>query len=609
MSDNPTDPQCVAAALEALAIVMPPAFYDLPLHIRMEVALRPPVTLDPVEPPSAEDLYRWNAVRSTIDDIIFSAVQDEQSRETGNMFGSTASASSLMPSPPAASPPASLERTPPPFGISGIDLLPDSDVSSDSLPIHPDWHDCEAQAAMDLRAGERRAVVAAAAGLAVDVLPIIVQPRGYTLSEHSSPPPPLVADSSSSSDSESVVTVVNLAAASRSAEVRQGAVRRPPRGASHRRVSPPSSGLPPLPTFSRRQTRLEHLAAASVQRGRDRIAALQAAEQQEASMVRELSEVANGQSDSLWRELESVEASRRQDYLAAVEDRRNKVKSFLSRPVQKRIHTEAAVSRAILLASGGTAPQSDPGRRDPPRRRPARAVRGLSPHQDLPSAVRPRLDNISAMSPEEASAWAQASARAEHERRLKKLNVVPLFSMLRDYSERDDIVDEEVVNSYRCCVRFWRTCPFCGSRWSGVRTSAGQPTHCLLKHCAQWLNRDPLANHCIYDPCTAKVGHLVMVCPTLHRLCDQCGTRGHAAGRCGDQLEQMAVFEKYKELGMHTRKPKDWGFFGPLMPASYLRLYRANGLSLWMNWPGGPAGFQSMGDRRRGEVMKAAIWE
>jgi hypothetical protein len=613
MSDNPSDPECVAAALEALAITLPDSFYDLPLSMRIEVALRPPPSLAPAPPLSDEDMHRWNAVRSTLDDILADVVPDELIRETGNVFGASAASAAAPPSPTASASSDGSEPSPGPFAISGIRPLPDSDASVDSLPIHADWRDTEADDAMEARAAARAFLQQAAVDSFSNVLPIVVPRRGTT--------PSVVADpgsSSSSSDCESVVSVIaRPVSLQRAQETLQGAIRRPA-GATAAATSTPApstssasgstTGLAPLPTFGQRQTRLEHLAALSVRRGRERISALQAVEQQEAAMVRQLSEISSESPDPAWMALEAEEEKRRTAYLAAVATRREKVKDYLDRPVQKRIYNEAEVSRAVLLASGGSVPVSDPARRAHDRSRPTRALRSRSPAEGSPAASRRRTD-APVMSAAAASAWAEANARAAHEARLQALNIVPLFSMLRDYELRDDIVDEEVVNSYRCCVRFWKTCPFCGSRWSGARTSATQLTHCMLRHCEQWLHRDPLAPHCIYPPCVCKVGHLVAVCPTLHRLCDSCGTRGHAANACGDQLEQMATFERFKELGLHTRKPKDWGFFGPLMPASYLRLYRANGLSLWMNWPGGPVGFQAMGARRRGEVIRAAIWE
>ena len=87
---------------------------------------------------------------------------------------------------------------------------------------------------------------------------------------------------------------------------------------------------------------------------------------------------------------------------------------------------------------------------------------------------------------------------------------------------------------------------------------------------------------CGYPLCPGH-GHLIAVCPTMHRVCDHCGFRGHNApsrssysinesgnygykvcGRAGDGTQERLreVFERHADLGVYTRMRRSIGRFG-----------------------------------------------
>ena len=98
---------------------------------------------------------------------------------------------------------------------------------------------------------------------------------------------------------------------------------------------------------------------------------------------------------------------------------------------------------------------------------------------------------------------------------------------------------------------FW-VCKFCGRK--------GHKNFARCSECVEaWRTerREPdldrwKLSHCRYPLCTRPQTHRIGACPTLHRVCVDCGYRGHAAGQCTrDDLQSL--FKEYGPAGSYTK--------------------------------------------------------
>ena len=150
--------------------------------------------------------------------------------------------------------------------------------------------------------------------------------------------------------------------------------------------------------------------------------------------------------------------------------------------------------------------------------------------------------------------------------------------------------------------RAFANCPACITAWNQERRESD-------------LNRWK-KSHCVYPLCVQSRDHVIGACPTLHRLCLDCGKRGHAPSDCSrPDLEK--VFLIYGPQGSYTRESFDrgtqakapepvWGW-NPLgtVPAVPVQLLVGQFKAQWNSWGKGWMGIQeSNGDTIDGLIRR-----
>ena len=146
-------------------------------------------------------------------------------------------------------------------------------------------------------------------------------------------------------------------------------------------------------------------------------------------------------------------------------------------------------------------------------------------------------------------------------------------------------------------VFFW-VCRFCGKKGHKSFSKCGP---CLQAWRLEEQEIDLMKwtrPHCTYPLCSSPTLHVISGCPTLHKVCLECGRRGHQEGDC-TRPDLEASFKKYGPDGAYTKfgfvrgdgahgPVAVWGF-SPLEhePKVPVQLLVGRGFAQWNHWGAG----------------------